>query len=134
MDSVHVHLSRAYWWVHGDEGPGRYTVYGPGEVAVPRVMAEGLVAAGVLEADALGEEAGAGAELVVEPENGPVTEVEAAPGEAQQIHEMTVDEVLAAVEAGELDASYALQAEQAGRARKTLLEGLEKLAGLLGRG
>lgn len=51
---------------------------------------------------------------VPEPESEPIQPVE-----------MTVDEVLAAVEAGTVKAEDALAAERAGKGRKTLVEALE---------
>lgn len=51
MDTVHVELPKAYGWVH--EGSKAATNYGPGNVSIPRAMAEGLVSEGVLSEEVL---------------------------------------------------------------------------------
>lgn len=46
--TVRVTLPRAYAWVHGTEGAGKWTQYGPGETDVPPDVAAALERAGVL--------------------------------------------------------------------------------------
>ncbi len=54
-DTVKVKLPRSFMWTR--EGAKKPDRYGPGVTEIPREMAEGLVKAGVLEADALGKNA-----------------------------------------------------------------------------
>lgn len=126
-DTVTVNLKRSYQWVEGDSRDG--TPYGPGEVAIPRAMAEGLVGAGVLDKSVLGEDGPDPNNYPPDPDTIMVVDEEEAE-EAKPLERLSIPATLQAIEDGRFTVEEVLAAEQAkDEPRATLISELEKRQG-----